>query len=411
MTKYILIIALLLNYTGSFAQENPEVYHTLSKKNYYFLHAIENNREVKEVLSKDRSLSKLLSEQKDQIAQTLEKKENDLHSLIYPYLISEEDSKKISDHLNRIYKESPKFKSFIENDIRNSGAYILYDKLKAKELIENIWRLNAEGINHILKIYGMGEPPQYAAIDSVSYNVKSDYYKGAIAMWSDHMALEVKEKDLWFNPSLNFALSLLYLNHRDEAARYEPLEELENRKTVEHIKNIDFDHFKYASILILGNGPENYTDRLSALGKLNIKLGVKAYLEAKAPLIVVSGGHAHPFRAKYCEAIEMKKELMKEYQIPENRIIIEPHARHTTTNLRNASRLYSKYGVPLDKAHLVVTNNSHSQYISSNNFKNRCIEELGYLPALIMSKINDTTIEFQPLKNSLQQNPTEPLDP
>ncbi|HCV81877.1 MAG TPA: hypothetical protein DGQ38_12590, partial [Zunongwangia profunda] len=139
MTKYILIIALLLNYTGSFAQENPEVYHTLSKKNFYFLHAIENNREVKEVLNKDRSLSKLLSEQKKQIAQTLEKKENDLHSLIYPYLISEEDSKKISDHLNRIYKESPKFKNFIENDIRNSGAYILYDKLKAKELIENIW--------------------------------------------------------------------------------------------------------------------------------------------------------------------------------------------------------------------------------------------------------------------------------
>ena len=232
MTKYILIIALLLNYTGSFAQENPEVYHTLSKKNFYFLHAIENNREVKEVLNKDRSLSKLLSEQKKQIAQTLEKKENDLHSLIYPYLISEEDSKKISDHLNRIYKESPKFKNFIENDIRNSGAYILYDKLKAKELIENIWSLNAEGINHILKVYGMGEHPQYAAIDSVSYNVKSDYYKGAIAMWSDHMALEVKEKDLWFNPSLNFALSLLYLNHRDEAARYEPLEELENRKTV-----------------------------------------------------------------------------------------------------------------------------------------------------------------------------------
>ena len=44
MTKYILIIALLLNYTGSFAQENPEVYHTLSKKNFYFLHAIENMR-------------------------------------------------------------------------------------------------------------------------------------------------------------------------------------------------------------------------------------------------------------------------------------------------------------------------------------------------------------------------------
>ncbi|MCL6218205.1 YdcF family protein [Zunongwangia pacifica] len=411
MIKYILIVAFFLTHSGSFAQENPYVYQTLSKKNFYFLHAIENNSEVKEVLIQDKSLSKLLGEQKKQIAASFHNQENILDSLIAPYLISKVDSKKICDHLNRIYNKSPRFKNFIENNIRNSGAYVLYDKLEAKELIENIWKLNAEGINHILNVYGMGKKPQYATIDSVSYDVKSDYYKGAIAMWSDHIASEVKEKDLWFNPSLNFALSLLYLNHRDEAARYEPLEETENKKTVENIKNIDFKAFPYASILILGNGPENYKDRLSALGKLNIKLGVKEYLKAKAPLIVVSGGHAHPFRAEYCEAIEMKKELINEYHIPENSIIIEPHARHTTTNLRNASRLYLKYGFPVKKIHLVVTNNMHSQYVKSENFKNRCLQELGYLPAKIMNRINDTTIEFQPLKNSLQQNPIEPLDP
>lgn len=411
MKRYIFTLVFLLLTIGSYSQENPEVYTTLTKKNFYFLYAIENNSKIKEILIQDKSLSKVLGNQKNEISEVLKSNTNNLDSLIDPYLISPNQSAQILESLYEHYKNSKKFRNFMRTDIRNSGAYILYDDLEEQQFLKKIWTLNVKGINHILNIYGKGEMPQYATIDSVSYDVDSNYYKRAIKMWSQHIFSELKPKDTWFRPSLDFALSLLYLNHRDEAARYEPLEEKENKKAARNIKNINFEDFKYGSILILGNGPENYRDRLSALGKLNIKLGVKEYQEGKAPIIVVSGGHAHPFRAKFCEAIEMKKELINEYHIPEDRIIIEPHARHTTTNLRNAGRLYQKYGFHMDKIHLVVTNNSHSQYVSSKKFSNRCREELGYLPAKIRNRINNTAIEFLPLKTSLQQNPLEPLDP
>jgi uncharacterized SAM-binding protein YcdF (DUF218 family) len=165
------------------------------------------------------------------------------------------------------------------------------------------------------------------------------------------------------------------MNHRDEVARYEPLEEKENKKAIAHLKQINFDTFDYASILILGNGPENYQDRLSAIGKLNIQLGVLEYEAKKAPLIIVSGGHAHPFRAAFCEAIEMKKELMDVYHVPEENIIIDPFARHTTTNLRNASRLMIAYQIPIDQKSIVITNISHSKYVENQNFNMRCLEE------------------------------------
>ncbi|WBL24328.1 YdcF family protein [Zunongwangia sp. HGR-M22] len=413
MKKHLLFLVIFIAYITSYAQEysSPEVYNTLSQKNFYLLNAIQNDNVIKEILIKDDILSEIFKDQKDAISKVLKEDSKNLDSLISPYIFSTKSAKKITENLYRIFQDSKKFRNFINADIRNSGAYILYNDLEDQEFIQKIWNLNAEGINHILNTYGKGKLPQYASIDSVSYDVTSDYYKGAVKMWSKHIYSETKEKQTWFSPSLNLALSLLYLNHRDEAARYEPLEKLENKKTVENIKNIDFEAFPYASILILGNGPENYRDRLSALGKLNIKLGVKEYLDGKAPIIVVSGGHAHPFRAEYCEAIEMKKELITEYHIPEDHIIIEPHARHTTTNLRNTARLYIQYNIPMSKAHLVVTNNGHSQYVSSNNFLDRCVKELGYLPAKIKSRINNTAVEFVPLKTSLQQNPLEPLDP
>jgi hypothetical protein len=231
-------------------------------------------------------------------------------------------------------------------------------------------------------------------------------------MWSD-MLLHKKEAatHLFYQPSLDFTLALLYMNHRDESARYEPLDSGANQKTLAAIPKINFDDFPYSSILILGNGPENDKDTLTALGKLNLQLGVIEYQQKKAPLIIVSGGHAHPFRAAFAEAVEMKKELIKRYHIPENKILIDPYARHTTTNLRNASRLIIKSGIPLNKLGLVVTNNAHSKYVKNEMFILRCTEELGYIPALILERINSTTIAFQPKIESLHQNPLDPLDP
>jgi uncharacterized SAM-binding protein YcdF (DUF218 family) len=57
---------------------------------------------------------------------------------------------------------------------------------------------------------------------------------------------------------------------------------------------------------------------------------LEKYKEGVAPFIVVTGGKVYPFKTRNVEAYHMKQYLINEFEIPEDQIIIEPHARHTT---------------------------------------------------------------------------------
>lgn len=384
----------------------------LQDKNFYLFTAIQNDEAVKELLTTNTVFKAFKQAQNESLTESLQKHKENPALLVKTYLLSQKEISKIGDELKNLVQQSVLLQNFIQTNLRPSGAYEAYKELSDSNYLETCWKLCAAGINHNLKVYGLGEAPQYASIDSISYEVSSSYYKGALWMWSDRFVQhKTDQSSLFFKNSLNYALALLYMNHRDEASRYEPLILKENAKAATQVKHTDFDEYPYASILVLGNGPENYRDRLSAVGKLNLQLGVLKYRQKLAPFIIVSGGHAHPFRADYAEAIEMKKELITYYQIPEEHIIIEPHARHTTTNLRNAARLMIAYAMPMDQKSLVVTNNSHSAYTGDQRFIERCKEELGYAPAQILKRIDATSLEFLPKITALQQNPLEPLDP
>ncbi|MEZ7505411.1 YdcF family protein [Flavobacterium sp. Arc2] len=420
MKKLIYILITLACISG-YSQEGKEfdLKYKSSKssslvqdKNFYLLTAIQNDKAVSQLLENNSVLKSIFNKQQQEIGSKLNSCKDSLSCLISGYQFKEKELKSIEKELQLLMKNKKDLQDFVKNNLRPSGKYENFKNNTDTELLLKAWQVCAQGMNRIMNIYGIGEAPQYATIDSVSYDVKSKFYKGSVFMWSDLLHnKKPKLNTLFFQESLDFSLSLLYMNHRDEVARYESLEEKENKKAIDHIKQINFNAFDYASILILGNGPENYQDRLSAVGKLNIQLGVLEYEAKKVPLIIVSGGHAHPFRAPYCEAIEMKKELIGVYHIPEENILIDPFARHTTTNLRNASRMMFAYQMPTDKKSIVITNVSHSDYVGSPNFNARCIEELGYLPAIILKRLNSTAIEFLPKIESLHQNPIDPLDP
>jgi hypothetical protein len=420
MKKLIYILITLACISG-YSQEGKEfdLKYKSSKssslvqdKNFYLLTAIQNDKAVSQLLENNSVLKSIFNKQQQEIGSKLNSCKDSLSCLISGYQFKEKELKSIEKELQLLMKSKMELQDFVKNNLRSSGKYENFKNDTDTELLLKAWQVCARGMNRIMKVYGIGEAPQYATIDSVSYDVKSKFYKGSVFMWSDMLHnKKPKLNTLFFQESLDFSLSLLYMSHRDEVARYEPLEEKENKKALDHIKQINFNAFDYASILILGNGPENYQDRLSSVGKLNIQLGLLEYEAKKAPLIIVSGGHAHPFRASYCEAIEMKKELMDVYHIPEENILIDPFARHTTTNLRNASRMMFAYQIPTDKKSIVITNVSHSDYVGSPNFNTRCIEELGYLPAIILKRLNSTAIEFLPKIESLHQNPIDPLDP
>ena len=216
---------------------------------------------------------------------------------------------------------------------------------------------------------------------------------------------------LFSSPSMRFALQLMWLNHRDEAGRFEPLETGENAQAFRRIKSVDWTKYPYSVIVVPGAGNDLPGFRLSPEGKLRDEIAAKRLREGKAPFLLVSGGFVHPSQTEFAEAIEMKRDLMARFRIPADAILIDPHARHTTTNIRNAARLIYRYGMPFDKKALVTTDLSQSQNIESAAFEKRCVEELGYLPYRILGRTSPFDLEFRPALDALQADPQDPLDP
>ena len=107
----------------------------------------------------------------------------------------------------------------------------------------------------------------------------------------------------------------------------------------------------------------------------------------------------------------MKKDLMTRFHIPADAILIDPHARHTTTNIRNAARLIYRYGMPFDKKALVTTDLSHSATIDVASFAERNTRELGYVPYKLAGRPTPFDVEIYPAIESLHMDPQDPLDP
>ncbi len=98
--------------------------------------------------------------------------------------------------------------------------------------------------------------PVYPAIDSVSYDVRSNYYKGIVNILGLNVMDGFKDQSLFFEPPLAFALWLMEINKRDEAARFEPMEYGENAAAVQQVSRINWEKYPYSVILVPGHGPE-----------------------------------------------------------------------------------------------------------------------------------------------------------
>ena len=142
-----------------------------------------------------------------------------------------------------------------------------------------------------------------------------------------------------------------------------------------------------------------------------LRIAADRFKKGEAPLFIVSGGYVKPFQTIYCEGMEMKKYLMAHFQVPEHCIILEPYARHTTTNIRNAARLMVRYRIPLLQPALIITDWYQSNTIQSERFRQRCLDELRYLPFVTLTKRSPVDTEFTPSSQSLHVDALDPLDP
>jgi len=295
--------------------------------------------------------------------------------------------------------------------LRISGMYVRYNLLNDAEMVASAWMDSVRGMNRMIDVYALGAPPRYSAIDGPTFDVKNEAGARTIATLAAVIQDDGASLDLFFQPSLRFALGLMDVHHRDEAGRLEPLEKGENAAAYRAIQSTQWGHYPYTMIVVPGAGNERPGVQLSAYGKLRVQLAAKRYRDGKAPFIFVSGGFVHPAETPYAEAIEMKHELIEKYAIPEAAILVDPHARHTTTNLRNAARIMFRYGIPFEARALITSDPAQSANIESRDFEKRCNQELGYLPYQLFGRISAFDLEFLPKIESLQSDAQDPLDP
>jgi hypothetical protein len=267
-----------------------------------------------------------------------------------------------------------------------------------------------QGLNVILGTYGLGQVPAYPAIDgagTISPAERRAWLQAALWLSQAQRAGSLQSLD----PSFDFALALLDGSARTDALGFLPLDRGMNEAAFARARRIDWSDFRYSALIVTGIGPELDSMPLSPGGKYHLRLAAEQFAKGEAAFIIVSGGRAHPFNTPFAEAVEMRAALIERYGIPANRIVIDPHARHTTTNMRNAARLLMDMGAPLAQDTLIICNPLQSAAIESAAFVQRNMRELGYAPGTAGTRISPTALEWRIALAAARIDPRDPLDP
>lgn len=272
-------------------------------------------------------------------------------------------------------------------------------------------RRELTGLNAILDIYGKGGTPRYPEIDGPIGKKDSQRLAADIATAASIGEVGRDEAVAALDPSIGLALALIDANDRLDAIAFEPLDGGLNSDAFQHARRLDWSRYRYTSIIVLGAGPEDLLTPLSARGKLHVKVAAQRYFDGLAPFIIVSGAAVHPRGTRSVEAVEMRRALIERYGVPARAIVIEPYARHTTTNLRNSTRLLMSMKAPMDRDALILSDPRHIDAVESAEFVARNQRELGYQPGRVGKRTSPFDIAFRPSPDSARVDPLDPLDP
>lgn len=403
-------LLLLLWWPCAFGQSAPPDPHykfykgtsALQDRIFYLFTLMEQVPGLSRLINSDSTLNILGQEYQNRIAHPVSSGD-----ITAPLQFSARTTREVNIALIDLLLRHPREMGRLLNEMRASGAFQLYADKADTTLLSLAWKDAADGVNYILNAYTNGKGLRYPVIDSATYYVASPTYRSMIQRVMEQGGK--KKPGLFFRPSVDVALSLLELNHRDEAIRYEPLSAT-NEAAYKMVKQTDWSKYPYTAMLILGASPVA-TEPLSETGKSRCRTGAELYRKGMAPFIIVSGGHVRPVGTRYSEAVEMRKYLVNELKIPAAAVMVDPYARHTTTNVRNAVRIVWRSGIPADKKMMCVSDIMHVAYVNSPMFTKRCKTELGYMPAADVEQSDLYFLSFRPDLLSLQVNVFDPLDP
>ncbi len=265
------------------------------------------------------------------------------------------------------------------------------------------------GINTIVRTYALGAIPTTAIDGPGTVSPQDQQARLQAADWIAETPRAGSAQRL--DPSIDYALALLDVSDRIDAMDHEPLTGGANAAAMARARTLDWHRYRYTAMIVTGVGPEIEGEPLSPFGKYHLRLAARRFAQGDIAFILVTGGRAHPRATPFTEADEMRKALIDRYGVPPDAIIIEPYARHTTTNLRNASRLLARIGAPLEAETVIVCNPLQSAYIESAKFTQRNAAELGYQPGKIVRRVSPSELVFRPSQASERVDPRDPLDP
>ncbi|MGC4054942.1 MAG: YdcF family protein [Paludibaculum sp.] len=395
------------------------LHHPVQDKNFFLLSSIEENPSIRALIQADPDLARLATAKRTALAGAPQSCAANVECYADAMRWSSEEIAQARAAFTRL-AANPTMTHFVDSVLRPSGMFQRYNAKPAAGLLETAWEDSARKMNRAIDTFALGQspqrmpgpppsgpppqatpnapaqPPRTARFDLTSYDVKSPAFARMVQIMAGIVGSDPKSLELFFQPSLKFSIELLLLHSHDEAGRHEPLEAGENRAAVARIATTQWKNYPYTVIVVLGNGPERDGVALAPVGRLRLTLAAREFREKKAPFLLVTGGYVHPNLTPYSEAMEMKKALRTEFGIPEDAILVEPQARRTTTNLRNAARLMYRYGIPTDRKGLILTDQLHSATIETPAFLERCVRDFGYEPVRLQSRISPLRSRVHP---------------
>lgn len=378
-------------------------------KNFYLLRILDSPS-VTAALQRDPILRRFTESYRTRLSQAIEKCAGSASCYINAARLTEAEIAETDSALEDLFDKDQSLQTTVSR-LRKSGIMIRFQQDSDKQLLGEAWRSVAASVNRILSIYGDGVAPRAGAIDAMSFDPHSEEF-GAVVKTVISVVLTADPQPHFFcSDPIELAGLVLKANGRDEAGRFEPMERGENKLPYEQVSHVTWSHYPYSVILVPGIAPSTLGVSLSGESRLHLDLAVTRFRHGAAPFILVSGGYVHPAGTLFSEAIEMRRELIENYHIPATAILIDPHARHTTTNLRNAGRLIYRYRMPFSKPVLIVTDEFQADMIMDPAFDERNLRETGTLPYLDKRRISPLELEVVPSVDSLQINGDDPLDP
>jgi len=103
--------------------------------------------------------------------------------------------------------------------------------------------------------------------------------------------------------------------------------------------------YPYDVVVVPGYTTDHTEGPLSGRAKERLEQAARDLDRGLAPFIMVSGGNVHPPGTPFNEGFEMRRYLIDELGVSPDKIIVEPQADHSTTNLRNAGRYMHRFGL------------------------------------------------------------------